>query len=332
LAAKKLDGSFFMQTQRRLVLAAALGLIFSGCASAQPPSDSGNVSTDASRHEVHTSSRSPQSSDGTLLYVSNNNQSSIGIYSYPKLKQVGSLIAGRGVTGLCTDVAGNVWVVTPNDTLTEYAHDGSQPVATLSIPGDAPYGCTVDAAGSLAVVHDADNVSIYTNEQGTPQTYKDGGIGQIYSLTYDPQGDLFIYGTKSTGELQHPIVGELVSGGASFSNLTFNQKLPDMTFAQWDGNDLLLAGITKRTESTWTETVYTVAVSQSNLQVTGQNTFEAPKKHGIGRSALVQGSALLQEDNGGNIIWQFSYPAGKNPVRMIKTGRGGHRTGLAISV
>jgi hypothetical protein len=320
-----------MQKQRRLVVVAAL-LILGGCGSRQPPFDSTNMLTDSGRHQLHTSHLSPQSSGDTLLYVSNNNQSSIGIYSYPKLKQVGSLDAGRGVTGLCSDAAGNVWVVTANGALTEYAHDGSQPIATLSVPGDAPYDCTVDATGSLAVVHDADNVSIYTNEQGTPQTYKDDGIGEIYSLTYDSQGDLFIYGTKSTGEPEYPIVGELATGESSFSNLTFNQKLPNMTFAQWDGSDLLLAGITKRTKSTWTETVYTVAVSQSKLQVTGQNAFEAPKTHGIGRSALIQGSTLLQQDNSGNIIWEFSYPAGKKPLKMIKTGRGGRRVGLAISV
>ena len=89
--------------------------------------------------------------------------------------------------------------------------------------------------------------------------------------------------------------------------------------------------MTTRTKSTWTETVWTVDASQSELKVTGENTFEAPKTHGIGRNALVHGGTLLQQDNSGNIIWQFSYPAGGKPTKMLKTGRGSHRTGLAIS-
>src|SRR5579883_2062929 len=81
-------------------------------------------------------------------------------------------------------------------------------------------------------------------------------------------------------------------------------------FAQWNGTDLLLAGVTNRTKRTVTETVWSVAVSQSQLNITGKKTFEAPNKapngasktYGIGRRALVLGKALLQQDNSGNFI------------------------------
>jgi hypothetical protein len=308
-----------------------------GCGGSQPPISAPQA---PGYQQTVKSSVHSQSSGDALLYVSNDTESSVSIYSYPSLKHVGELASGRGVAGLCSDTAGNVWVVAgaiSEVTLTEYAHGGNQPIATLSLPGGEPYDCTVDAAGSLAVVHDANYVSVYQNEQGTPQTYKDEGIGEIYSLTYDTYGDLFIYGTKSVGVPNYPIVGELAYGERSFSNIRFHQKVPepDVTFAQWNGTDLLLGGVTKRTKCTYSETVWTVAVSKSQLKITGENTFEAPKTlgiaHGIGRRALVKGKTLLQQDNSGNVIWLFSYPAGGSPIKMLKTGRGSSRTGLVIS-
>jgi hypothetical protein len=322
---------------RRCALSSCVAMaMLAGCGGSQPsigaPQAAGYQQT--LKLSVHS-----RSSGDALLCVSNDTQSSVNIYSYPSLKQVGTLASGRGVAGLCSDTAGNVWVVagTNSDvTLAEYAHGGNQPIATLSLPGGEPDDCTVDAAGSLAVVHNADYVSVYENEQGTPQTYKDEGIGEIYSLTYDTQGDLFIYGTKSVGVPRYPIVGELAYGEGSFSNMRFHQKVPepDMTFAQWNATDLLLAGVTKRTKSTYTETVWKVAVSQSQLKITGENTFEAPNTRGargIGRRALVEGKKLIQQDNSGNTIWLFSYPAGGSPTDMLKTGRGSGRTGLALS-
>jgi hypothetical protein len=273
-------------------------------------------------------------SSGVLLYVSNNNQTSIGVYTFSHLKEVATMPVTRGVAGLCSDSDGNVWVLAGSGeyiSLTEYAHGGGRPIATLFLSGRSPFDCRVDAAGSLAVVHDANYVSIFQNEQGSPQTYKDSGIGEIRSLTYDAKGDLFVYGTKATGEMKYPIVGELVSGGTAFSNLTFHQNLPDMTFAQWDGSDLLLAGVTNRSKSTWTETVWTVAVSQSKITILHDKTFDAPKTHGMGERAVVQGTTLIQQDNGGNFIYRFSYSSGGSPTNMFHTGRGGRRTGLAIS-
>jgi hypothetical protein len=319
--------------------------ILAGCGGSQPPTGApGAVPQStalATRADRGTSWMLPEAKSDDLLYVSNFKRSEVDYFSYPAAKLVGKLSSLHDISGLCSDAAGNVWVVTQTNTLgtlVEYAHGGNQPIATLSIPGQDPLGCTVDqSTGSLAVVHDVSDVSIYQNEQGSPQTYGDGDLGFVNSLTYDTNDDLFLYGSKLIGDSRLPVLGELPNGGTSFSNVTFHQRVLLKTFAQWYGKDILLSGITgitgRKDGRTETEKVWKVTVSQSGLKVAGVTSFDVVGKSGIGQSAWLQGTTLIQQDQtGGNEVYFFSFTAGGAPIKTIRNSPGGRWTSITISL
>ena len=57
-----------------------------------------------------------------------------------------------GESGDCTDANGNVFI-SNDDNVFEYAHGGTEPIATLDLPGSNAIGCSVDpTTGNLAVV------------------------------------------------------------------------------------------------------------------------------------------------------------------------------------
>jgi hypothetical protein len=81
----------------------------------------------------------PSAKAGALLYISDFNNSSVYVYSWPKLKAVGTLTGFTNPQGLCTDKAQNVWISnTGGANLEEFAHGGTTPIATLSDAGFLP--------------------------------------------------------------------------------------------------------------------------------------------------------------------------------------------------
>ena len=113
-----------------------------------------------------------------LLYISSPLRSEVDVFTFPQAILVERLKNLSVASGLCSDKAGNVWVVTQDTsgvgTLIEFAHGSKSPITTLSIPGSRPSGCAVDpSTGDLAVGHSNNEVSVYPNAQGTPATYSD---------------------------------------------------------------------------------------------------------------------------------------------------------------
>lgn len=319
---------------RHALILITLSAFLAGCSGTQnalgvaPSSVSPNVS-----HVPHT---------GALLYVSNVRSAKVEMFSYPQVKTVGSFDAPGVVRGLCSDAAGNVWVtvgLSATPELVEYAHGGTTPIATLSLSADiVPELCAVDPlTNNLAVAVGPGEVLIFQDEAGAPQTYYDSAFAEIYSLTYDTHGDLFIYGINTAGSSRNPLLGELVSGSSEFSNATFNHQVILSTFAQWRGHDILLGGITKLTgrrgNRMETETVWRVAASSSGLKVVGRKTFEAPTRPGIGigPSAWLQGNTLLQQDSSGNEIYFFAYPSGGRSIKELHIHDGYQIMRMAVS-
>lgn len=92
----------------------------------------------------------PEAKSEDLLYVSTSG--GVAVYSYPAAVLVGTLSL-LSPAGLCADNAGNVWI-TGNQQIFEYAHGGSQPIATLDDSGYSSKGCAVDpTTGDLAVTN-----------------------------------------------------------------------------------------------------------------------------------------------------------------------------------
>src|SRR5579875_3506069 len=147
----------------------------------------------------------PDAKRGTLLYVSNANDGTVSVFSYPQGQLISTLSGFKEPYGLCSDERGDVWIVDDEtSTITEYAHGGTSPKATLSDSGQYPAGCSVDpATGNLAVTNyettgrGEGSVSIYKKAKGSPARVVDSAISRGWFCSYDDKGDLFFDGDTS---------------------------------------------------------------------------------------------------------------------------------------
>jgi hypothetical protein len=206
----------------------AAAAFLAGCGGSQPPIGAPGAMLQ-SRSLVL-----PTAHGRDLLYVSGYFASNV--YTYP----AGTLISGLagGMTGVCSNAAGDVFMTVPNaNIIDEFAHGRSTPIAQLSDPFGSPQSCSVDpTTGKLAVVS-SNGVAIY--RPGTlhrwrlPRLYTPGQ--NLSSCGYDASGDLFIDGETGSSVI---IFAELPKGASKFENITLDQKLTVPGTVQWDGQYL----------------------------------------------------------------------------------------------
>jgi len=177
----------------------------------------------------------PEAKSKNLIYLVAG--SSVLVYSYAG-KRVGDLEPFNS-PGLCSDPQGDVWI-TNEDQISEYAHGGTTPIAELTPP--PPFqaiSCAVDpTTNDLAVTLDhsgyPNEVAVYQNASGAPQTYTDSEGAAFTYCAYDNAGNLYVDGRNgSTASL-----AELPSGGSSLSTLTLSGKLAGPGGVQWEGQYL----------------------------------------------------------------------------------------------
>ncbi len=156
----------------------------------------------------------PDAKKQDLLYISNGGNSTVDVYSFPKVHLEGELQGSPldAPTGMCVDGKGDVWIVnqdaaySPPNTpyVIEYAHGGTTPIATLSensanyyVPAD----CAVDpTTGNLALSNGwiakgtaTLGIAIYKKAQGKPiHYYTEECMGAPRWLAYDNSGNLLI--------------------------------------------------------------------------------------------------------------------------------------------
>lgn len=144
---------------------------------------------------------SSSSSTAALLYVSGMASShDVYVFTYPGGSLIQTLTGFGGPAGVCSDAAGNVWIVDLlAGTISEYAHGGTTPIATRSDPY-APAGCSIDpTSGDLAVSNEGGgytgegSISIYPAAQGPPTNYPiDQYVSLADGIAYDDSGDVFV--------------------------------------------------------------------------------------------------------------------------------------------
>src|ERR1700719_1166848 len=102
----------------------------------------------------------PDAKKVDLLYVTDIGDNYVYVFSYPGVKQLGTLTGFNNARGACTDKKGDIFVTnrysfnytTPPQVL-EYAHGGTSPIASLGDYNGQPNDCSVDEkTGRLAVV------------------------------------------------------------------------------------------------------------------------------------------------------------------------------------
>jgi DNA-binding beta-propeller fold protein YncE len=308
----------------------AVATILAGCGSAasqlspsEPPEQSGPPLVVAHRvasarhHDGRPSWMAAGAKRMSLLYVTDANNGTVSIFSYPKGELQGTLTGFEEPYGDCTGKAGAVWIVDDETaTITEYAHGGTSPIATLIDSGEYPAGCSVDpSTGNFAVTNyegpggGQGSVSIFKKAKGEPVVYTDSSISRAWFCSYDDSGNLFVDGDKNgTSGFQ---LAELPSGSGTFTNISIDQSITVAGGVQWDGKYLAVAE-----ENEGPDSVYQFSISgSSGTEVTSTSLTGSKNVHQFwidpARKRVIAPSASL----GSAGYWKF--PAGGDATKTL---------------
>jgi hypothetical protein len=302
--------------ERRLFLVAIVALL-AGCAGL----NSGPQSTSQGALV------SPQAKGSELLYTGQSNGDvSIFTLNGTKVAEITGVEAG----GLCSDSNGNVFVVQAQG-VTEYAHGGTTPIATLSLSGNTMSGCAVDPkTGNLAVAginSSGAMIAVFANAQGSPTVYQTSAFREFSWCAYDGSGNLFVNGSG---------LAELSSGSSSITALSPSESLNPDGPIQWDGKYVVVGNPKSGGHpNSGPNSLYQMTISGTKATVV--NTIELSGGTGAKRNQndasaqfWIQGKKIAapRDTNGPIALWR--YPGGGRPVSTIKSG-GSPRLGLTIS-
>jgi hypothetical protein len=310
---------------------AASAALLAGCGGSQPPIGApGAMQSQTEAVEAHfgKSWLLPEAKSDDLLYVSSYTPgvgSDIAVYTYPGGRRVGDL--GSEISGgLCSDATGDVFIVEESGKVVEYAHGGTQPIATLNDLYNAPHSCAVDpSSGNLAVAGghfpeyyvDA-NVAIFPNATGTPTIYYYANDLTFSWCTYDDRGNLFANGQsfkKGASDLV-----ELPAGSSTFSPITVqNANIHGNGSIQWDGHYLAIVKLYAGNNKKGPATIYQLQISGQNGKVV--NTIELEGSHvsdrndGNPQQFWLYNHTISSPESTDNRVGLWDYPAGGDPIR-----------------
>lgn len=205
-----------------------------------------------------------------LLYVSDLGRWDVYVYAFPSLKEVGKLTGFDEPQGECSDASGNVWIANAGtEELLEFAHGGTNVIASLSDPVGVPVGCAIDpASGNLAVTNlddfsGAGSVLVYAKASGTPRVYANPNVLAYYFDGYDRAGDLYVSGTSASDAY---LLSVLPKGSSSMSlvSVTGGTLYFPGTVA-WSASTLVLGD--QQCDKSATSCFYELAVSGKTAAV-----------------------------------------------------------------
>lgn len=253
-----------------------------------------------------------------LLYLSDDGDGNVYVYSFPAAMLQGTLTGLSFPTGECVDKAGDVWIVEEgtND-IVEYAHGGSVPIATLTDPNNAPEGCSVDpTTGNLAVANaqtlsaGPGSVGVYAHAQGTPTLYTDSQMKFVLFVTYDDTGNLYADGVDSSLAYR---LAELRKNAGTLIPISFDQSIVRGTNIQWH-DKYLAVGDGGGIVGTGTPVIYHVKVTHSAGKVIGETPLAGTT--GIFQF-FIQGNTCIGPNLGNENDLFWKYPAGGMPTKAI---------------
>ncbi|HZV77777.1 MAG TPA: hypothetical protein VFF63_08485 [Candidatus Babeliales bacterium] len=184
---------------------------------------------------------SPAAQAGDLLYVTDVGTNLVDVYTYPQGAPVGSLSGFHSPVRDCSDTAGNVYITnTIAQTILEYAHGGTSPIAIFSDTGFLPQDCAVDpVTGTLAVTNygpkgsNTGSVAIYKSGAHSPKIYQARGVQAYLFCAYDDAGDLFVDGLNHSYDF---VLIELPKGATAFERIKLHQSFTGWGGVQWTGS------------------------------------------------------------------------------------------------
>jgi hypothetical protein len=249
---------------------------------------------------------------GSLLYVTDAGANTVVVYSYPKLKVVGTLTGFTNPQGDCVDNANNVWIAnTQTSQLIEYAHGGTTPIATLNDPNQYPVGCSFDpTTGNLAVSNfystngPPGSVSIFKNASGSPTVYTPPNFAVVYYLGYDPKGRLYLDGIDSGSAFLFASFN-----GTKFKSITLDHPIGGPGAVQAVGKDIVVGDQTNGANA-----AYRFAISRSTGKLV--NTTPLTGAYDIVQFYILNKALVGGDFNpSGSTADRFNYPAGGTPTK-----------------
>jgi hypothetical protein len=299
------------------VLAVTAVLSATACASNQAtlPIGTGMQAQSLVRH----SWMRPDAKKSDLIYVGYNYQ--IDVYSYPKGDLVGQLTLDY-VSAICSDKNGNVWIgntLRNGSQMVEYAHGATDP--TTQVFSYPPRNCAVDPkSGDMAVVGFGDstgkqNIEIYAQAQGLPQTYSSNYFTEWWACTYDSKGNLMIQGTvRSFGEAG---LGELLKGHKKITPVNLQTDYGSAG-VQWDGKYFLVAYENDKQ-------LFRYQIKNGNATFVDNVNLTLPQGEYLqnmwltGNTVFASGVTFADTSNGPT-VGGFAYPAGGAPLHAFEPG------------
>lgn len=319
-------------------LTATVIIAFAGCGATPTTGTMPQTATGSAQTGAYPGARS----SGDLLYVDDSgtdySRAYALAYTYPQGKHVTTLTGFRRLAGECSDANGNVFIVAPGEelsnptTIYEFAHGGSQPMATLSESGEG-FGCAVDpTTGNLAVANtsDQDNpyksgyggVAVFTNAQGNPTMYYSSTIEAFWYCGYDDKGNLYLSASESSGL---GLASLPAGSGSSIELVSLNKSLYDAWYfspsVQWDGKEMTVSSTLRQGgigSDSGPINVYRLSISGQKATVIGTTRLDAPQERHRGQS-WIQGKTIIGINyyHGRPQITFWPYPRGGNPSREI---------------
>jgi hypothetical protein len=323
----------------RCAFTSCVAAMLTGCGGSQPPIGVPSAIPHTSALATHAGGGKswmlPEAGGGDLLYASSTKSTSVLVFDYSSGKVVQSIKAPA--LGLCSDSAGNVFMTNGTNSIAEYAHGGTSPIATFDDAGHWPQACAIDpTTGNLAVVGaQADettaNVAIFPNTGsgfGTPTVYTDSSVNSLTWCAYDDSGNLFA--NASLG-YDTEALDELPSGGSSLMRVAINQTMSKAGSIQWDGKYLAMADpIYGKPHGP--ATVYQLQISGSAATVVSKTKLYGPrnKNDALGPQLVIQNGAILYPESNARNVGSWEYPQGGNPTRKFRVPA--RPWGLALSL
>lgn len=290
--------------------------------------------------KVGRSWMSPAAKSRDLMYVSDGAQGLVFVYTYPEGKTVGTITV-KSPIGMCADAKNNVWVTDEVDhELLEYAHGGTQPIATVRLPGaQAVAGCSFDpvtgdlAITSLCVLSGYDCVSngsvfVYSSIQKAPSQYFVGTASSIFFCGYDASGDLFIDGNQTS--IGPFVLGELVKGASTVQILILNRPVYFPGGVQWDGKYMTVGD--QEAGNQIASSVHQFTVNGVHAKIVGTTPL-----HGASDVVQywIQGKTIITPNLGVEYPSDariYPYPAGGAPTTVIGSGTLDLPNGAVVSL
>jgi hypothetical protein len=269
----------------------------------------------------------PAAAGQDLLYVVNNGDENVYVYSYPQGQLVGTLTGFIAPTGECVDTAGDIFIVAASNKerssgiIYEYAHGGTSPMATLTDPNPA-FGCAVDGgSGNLAV--SGGGVAIYKHASGEPVMYSSSQFA-FYFCGYDSNGNLYLSASNGNYLDQEQFV-RLAKGSSAFQQISVDTTLYAVnslpSSVQWDGKHMTVSSGSASIGQGYDGPLYLyrLSISGGSATVVGTTTLSSKKNRTKSGQIWIQGVRVIGSDyfRGHGGIDSWSYPDARKPQTVV---------------